>query len=570
MNQLREGFRSVAIFTALLVIFIVALSAWRIHIFQDIDIRVDQAFFVQWVRHLLEADHFAPRPESGVGWGLALERDEGSFLHQFAKPLITANPTIFQTASITLHLMASAVIGTTVNAQAGLSIVFAGLVILAIGLFPLGHHRLVDGPDIRNAVRIGGTAACVAGLTSFLHVFSPLGVHNLGVLTMMVAALAVSRWNVGDGGPRQTVFVVTLCLLAAYSHYVNVFLVLPAAALSVLVARGMSWRMRIRSVSVYGIMTVLGLLPAIAMTLIAHAKGVELLIPEKFGSLGFAAFHDPAGYVAGLPQRVAVYFETLVNVFTLPGLGLGVIGLVRMARRYRITVPLIIVGLHVFWSIFMPLFAQYDRTAIYILPMLSLGLGVVIVELLDVAGRWRVHGQGEPFAAYLAAFTALAVATHLIIDLPRFVDPGKTPFWGRTIPHIGRQQAMVREIETRLGAGAVVVPTQTEIAHQLNSLRRAKPSYRVFKPLSHLAQRRAAGGLEAYLASRRLVIDRSAPVFILATAREDQRVVLDGVQNIICATVIRLCSGVELVAVKAWPRTWFTGHGRKLYKVVRP
>ncbi len=551
-------------YVLLLIAVAVAVSVWRFHTFDDIDLRADQAAIMVWLQNIHDAERALPMPLPDASWLKSLEADERSFLNVVLKPIYTGHQHIFMVVTVSLLAAVMLFTGTGFAAQLGVTVISAGLVIVAVGLFPLA----LPGISRSRAIAMGAASASLVAMNSFLNIFAAFSVHNVAV-ALMVGAMAVVACWVAKGDDRRALgWAVTASLIAIYSNHANVLFVPTTAVVAVLVSGTGPFSTRIARAFRYGCWIIVGLIPPLVLVAVTKARGLGIPNKQDFSALLVEAFRDPSGdYWAYLPARAWGWLEAMDGVFSGAGLLLGAAGLLMLAMRYRVRVPLVFVALQFLICVLLPIVTQYDRTAAYVVPMLALGVGVAMVEAL--AGLRSRDGRLPGPAVVMALAAVMVFAGHATRDVPRLINPERTLFWGKSLDSRGLQKAMTADIERLLPGQVNLVPLNTAIGQRFQALRtRPVGEITIFKPLDLLARRKQAGTLDDYIRDRRLVLDKARPLFILANDRDLAPTITATVAATLCHSVLARCGTARLEEIGRWKRTHFMLGAPVLYRLI--
>lgn len=550
-----------------------ALSVWRVSEFGQIEPRQDQAAFQQWVRALNEAERWLPHREEGQTWRVALEADGRSALYALFQQIYVAPVLIFTLLSVVSFALASAVLGASFAVQVILSIVSSALTLGALALIPLaGCAGRASAAERKFAVLVGAIATAFGAGSSFLNIFSPLGVHNFAVFMLMLVVLAVTRWlTLLESDCQKTrIRWAAILALAAYTatlfaNHATALLCPPAVALAILCADHLALRRRLLLITGLVVWTVIVFLPVWILLWLS-------LQPDYLGDIGqglFVVGRSPFD-IGAMSRRAEDWFLANLAFFSAPGLALAGVGLFGLAFKNRMRLPMLLAALHAAYAMVVPAFAQFDRTSVYLIPILCLGAGwAVATPIWSLLKRPRVNAT---WAISGTVVVSVLVAMHLTKEIPRLVDPLKIAPWGAYLAHQGDWRPMQREIET-LPEGAILIPWDYQISHIYGSLRpNDGRGPALFVPLSTLLERQRNGTLTAYIARRRITLAVEAPVFLLGPsddiAQLTQRVsaAFQDAQFEAPGSPI----GIEVVRDwrnKSWPIIY---PSLVLYRVVRP
>ena len=365
--------------------------------FKGTEPRIDQANFATSVRGIVEANHGWPEKHRSQSFSQALLGDEGSLLYQIGRPIFN-NP---QSCFNLVPLLVSSVV-CRLFSYSYADLVFLSILATCLCLFPLGYlpfmaFRKIDGQSFPPEI-IGLGTALVYALTFQVSLFSPWGVHNAGVF-FLVTAIAASVWILRDAESwedlpvRPMCLILLFCAVACYSHWTNVFLLLPAVVISLLTIREMSFGRRVALATVFTALMGGILLPIGILAAVLHRADNNFLVYLNFGS-------SPLTLLRGIPVRAFKWFSAGCELFSPAGLLLGIAGLVWIAKRHRISLPFICLAIHFLAYCIVPGFIwngspTWLRTYNYAFPLLSIGMGVMLALVWRGlhASAWTVVGR---------------------------------------------------------------------------------------------------------------------------------------------------------------------------------
>ena len=376
--------------------------------------RIDQANFATSVRGIVEANHAWPEKRPGQSFSQALLWDEGSLLHQIGRPIFNNPQSCFNLVPL---LVSSVVCGLFSYSYAKL--VFLSILVTCMCLFPLGYLPFAAfGECERQSFPLeimGLGTTLVYALTFQVSLFSPWGVHNAGVF-FLVTAVVASVWLLRDakswGNPpvRAMSLILLFGGIACYSHWTNVFLLLPALGISLLTIRDISFGRRVAFTAGFTLLMSAILLPVGILAAVHHRIDDNFVVYLNSGAAA-------RPLLAGVPSRALKWFSTGCELFSPPGLLLGIAGLVWMARKYRIVLPLVCLAVHFSAYCIIPGFIwngspTWLRTYNYVFPFLSVGMGAMLALV------WRgLPGGGWPVVGRL--MVGVCFLSHIYLQIPQ-------------------------------------------------------------------------------------------------------------------------------------------------------
>ena len=201
---------------------------------------------------------------------------------------------------------------------------------------------------------------------------------------------------------RPVCLILLFCAIACYSHWTNVFLLLPAVIISLLAIREISFRRRVAIAAVLTVLMGAMLLPVGLLAAMLHKTDNNFLVYMDLGN-------SPWVLLRGIPARGLKWFSAGCEMFSPAGLLLGITGLVWIAKGYRILLPVICLAVHFSAYSLIPGFIwngspTWLRTYNYVLPLLSIGVGAMLAVAWRGLRRWPVAGRlvvGVLFLLYI-------------------------------------------------------------------------------------------------------------------------------------------------------------------------
>lgn len=382
----------------------------RLNSFSQTEPRHDQGYFASTVRDLLAADHVLPRRTPGQSFSAALQSDQKSVMHTIGRPLY-ANP-LFALLLVPFFAwsLLLAPFGYSYQHLTELSIITSVFNLLPLTLL---FRRVTGFSGLAAAAAAGAYAT-----SAYVGLFSAWGYHNLALNTFLWAALAGSSLSLAPAATSEKALwaglvrnlwpLIVLTLAATYSQQINVLLVPAAITLYILVFPGVPLSLRIKAAALYAAAVLAGLAPVGLFATALHRVQHDFTSYANTGS-------SIGGYLLGTGSRAGAWFLCGRQMFSLPGTLAGIAGVVYLALR-KSRLPLAFLAVHFLGYCLIPGLTwagghTYLRTWNYVIPILSIGIGFLLVELFGNAARLRQQ------AAVAVVFT-LAVAAHLSAQWP--------------------------------------------------------------------------------------------------------------------------------------------------------
>lgn len=524
------GSRCLSFFVLTILFLASAIVWWHAPSYTGIEPRMDHAMFTQWVQGVVEADSLLPHREFGQTWVSALYADHSSVVGTVLRIIVPAQSMAFTLTTLGMFSGLAAIIGADFPTQVVISMICAALGLATLAFLPLTAPRLERG----EAMALGLGTFALAASTAFLAIFSALGPHNFGITALLLGLVALqnhlnraNRQNRDEPGDKTFAIMLGVHGLAFYAHYTVTLLLPVISLLSMAIHPGRPWRARLSAMTLYCAFGTVLALPVVTLSIWMRLSGKG----NSQDLMGLAAWTLGNGQGTG-------WWPFFTQALSLPGLILGLIGLVVLGLRRGWWLPALAVAVHYAWGTLINGFAQYDRTGTYIIPLLCLGMAATVMEAvarLRDRGAWRLT----------ATLVAALLGWHLWGQYPGLAEPTKAYFWGRWLH--GNWRPLIAEIETRLPDGAVLLPADYHVSHVYKSLTYPRPfrSVLVAPPLDMLTGALESGHLDDYLA-RHLPDGRpDSPVIVLAYASTSEADLLRLFAAIPCGR-IGLCGRVTV------------------------
>jgi len=417
----------------------------------------------------------------------------------------------FTAASLAFFWAGTFVLSDSWRALVVLSIAGSALTLAVTCLWAYWLGRLFY-PDRRTAI-IGASATFIAGaFCGYAHLFSPWGVHNIGVLGLVAAGFATSRalWKLSradDSVPWGSVAAVQA--IALYTHWTNLFLLPPATLLAIVLCPGLKRRQRTTLLAAY-----IGGCVVLALPILLRFNGSS--------DFAFAAYSSPSKSISAGPFLFRAWGWVLAahSYFSISGLLLAVTGLIALAVSRRIWFPLALLVTH--WCMWtaLPGFTWNGsptelRTYNYLLPCLWLGIGYAFICAATAATEIRSR------IIMLSAASLLFVA-HLTSQTTYFTSPQSISsqfptFWNSYLTGQGTLGPLVRNVDARIGPGATLMVSSYPLQDSYFVLSRNRAPGLV---LDTLWQREKAGNLAEHLHEFGEKVPCS-PMYVLADSSSD-------------------------------------------------
>lgn len=526
-----------------LVFVTIGVFVFRFNAFGDMEPRSDQAFFSWWIQGLYQADHFLPDVGAGESWLNALQRDDGGFLHRLLRIVYSRALSVFNLVMVASRYALTWVLGTTYAAQVVMSLIASASIVLMIGLFPVrARERQPDQKILSDGIAIGITALLLGAVTAYLHIYSPWGGHNFSVLFLVIAVAFGTRVLAApEDQPRSAWGIAAISYVLAYfAHWANLFLLPAATVLSIIAMPGLALRKRLLiSVGFIAFSAALAI-PFLIAVFVEESHNLTPNLHSVRGLIG-AAFDSGSGeLLQHITQRAADWLEKGSQLFSAPGLALGVLGLVVWARRERFLLPLFIVITHFSAWCAMPLFAgTYFRTFFYLTPFLVLGIAYLSVKA-GLVIREALKNRTFSIKALAGLAVLGTVTAHVYVQVPILAS---TEEIRKRVPEVweiyfagqGTLKPAMAEVDSILPKDAVVVTWGYGVQFLLRNYE-IEGSGRTVAPTLHtMIPRYEDGTLPDHIIRRHLSVPADVPMFALidhAMDQVDRESVRQGIEDV--------------------------------------
>ena len=522
---------------SLLILISIAVFFFRINKFGDMEPRGDQAFFSWWVQGLYQADHFLPVVEAGESWFNALQRDDSGFLHRLLRVVYSRAISVFTFVTLTLRYAMTWVLGPTNGAQVAMSLFASAGIVFSLGLFPVlaRGRRSEQVTWSHTKIKIVGIAALFLGATTaYLHIYSPLSVHNFSVFFLLIAAafgtrvLKASAYQNSLTPIRREYLLAAIAYgLAFFSHWTNLFLLPAATFLSILAMPDLSVRKRVSLLVGFVVFSAVLALPFL---IAAGLEGSRNLVSNSISISSFIESNLSLGdgeLWQNVARRSGGWLEKGSQLFSMPGMVLGFLGVLALAKWERIILPFFIVVCHfLVWCALKDFETAYLRTFLYAIAFLVLGAAYLAVVAAEAF--WSGLKQGAFEYKALAGLAILGLlATHIYIQLPPLLSSqqirNRVPeAWEEYYSGQGSLAPVMAEIDSILPNDAVVVTWGYGIQFLLRNYEIEGAGRTVAPTLLTMIPRFEDGTLPDYIKRHHLSVPADVPMFTIIDHDLDQ------------------------------------------------
>ena len=556
------------LFLLFLIIVSICVFLFRFEAFGDMEPRGDQAFFSWWVQGLYQADHFLPDVEAGESWLRALKSDDGGFVHRILRPVYSKSATIFTFVPLALRYAMTWALGASYGAQVAMSVLASVALVVMLGLLPVCVRESTSDDGARTDHRIIGAIAVFLGATTFyLHIFSPWGNHNFGVLFLLIAVALGSRVLsvlVGRRSVESTgrLYTVAACAygLAYYAHWTNVFLLPAATFFSIVAMPGLVQRKRLSIAIGFIVFSAALAIPFLIATVIEDSRNLTVNLHSTRGLAEIALGSNANGFLQNVFGMAFKWLEKGSHLFSAPGLALGVLGLAFWAQRERVLLPLFVVITHFTVWCALPIFAgAYLRTFLYVIPFLILGiayLSVIAGQEIWVALKRKAIG-GKAFAG-VVVLGVLTVHIYNQFPLPISIQEirNKIPeAWELYFSGQGSLKPAMAEIGNILPERAVAVTWGYGLQYLLRNYEIESSRRVIAPPLLMQIPWFEDGTLSDRIKRRRLSVPASLPMFTLidhSAENIDRESIRQSIENVFGPKGFGIVSKVTLESAGHW------------------
>lgn len=553
--------RTIAVI-AIVSALVVSTTVIRYQEFHGLEPRIDQATFAQWVRSLRACDHLLPVSRPGEGFRSAVQGDDRALVTAVARPVFVALPLMFTLATLALAVAYTAFTGATYSAFIGFSVGASAATIGAIAMLGAviarqGRYVPTSGQRLLGPV----LPATLLALNYYAYAYSPWGIHNVGVLSLVLATGATVRWqsalsNESLANPNRYRTAVIFQWLAFYSHWTNVLLLVPATVLAFVVLPSVHSRVRTAALTRYLAAISIAALPALMIAVGSHAMSVQSPLVYA-GDLQRGAF----GYAYSSVSRAGEWFNVTGSVASPWAVASAVVGLGLMWVRRGAVLPATMLLTHgLLWAL-MPGFSWNGsntglRTINYAIPFLMLGAAWTVVEamgwMVSIARRRSAVTRVGTLIAGILVVGQYGVRQWVLLSRGSGDGRWGASFQEHYLEGQGRLAPLVRDIAVRARNGDVWAWSDTfRTVLDLN----AESGSFVSMPALFSAERHLnSGDLSAWLTMRR-VRSPSREVYVVIDGEVSEARVSDVVGAVVRSIHAGVVSDISPQAIyePPWP-----------------
>jgi len=494
---------------------------WRLSEFSSFEPMIDQSFFTQWIKRMRLAGHVLPNMAGADGWVQTLMLDEDSLLNIYLRQVYASQQHIFTIVSVGWFYLWSFVFGFDIDGHVLTSVGTSALALFTLALIPVILDRSPVSKGVsQKAFAIGFIALLLAALNTFLTDFSATGLHNVGVLFLVIASIVTVKWiNCGAfcSGKRMTLLMAVSQLLALYAFYTNVFLLPTSTFLAIVFTSNHSVRWRFLNAGLYTLFIIALMSPALLLLLISSFDLVGVVSEATFADVGAEVAISYETIIGKIGLRLERWVGFHTKLLTPGGLIIGVIGLAGIWKTGKVSLFLFIVISHLFVSGILNGFGFYQKTSGYLIPFLILGMAWVSIGA--IAG-FRQHLQDRTLGGTLNLLVSLSILSivgfYIVTDAPKL---SKYPH-SDTLQGFVQKDTAIRtlfsEIDKILEPGDLVVPMRDYVAYEFwNYSVHAGKDVDVFRPISTMIDKMKNGELKSYISQRGLSVSKGRNIIFL-------------------------------------------------------
>jgi hypothetical protein len=538
---------------------VVAISILRFMQFGDMEPRMDQASFVVWVQDLLESERFFPLAQDNLGFLQSLKADEDSGLNVILRRIYVAQEHLFLVLGVVWFSFWSLLFGVGLKAHIAVSIAMGALALGVLAWFPVMLSRTTGAKDLPPTVWAVVAIFLVGVGNAFLNLFSALGVHNAGLLSLALALVVTQKWLVEirpDETLRQSIGAVVLVMLAQaaafYSHYTTIFLLPMSTIVAIMLRYGLSRRVRFQTIIIYGGIGLIAATPCFGLVAIG---GPTFETDQDFLSRMHWVLIREGHDLADIWVRAVRWVSWMADLMSPIGLVLGLAGCFALAFKVQAVLPLALVSVHFLVGLMVPGFNQYNRTGAYAVIVLCLGAGWSLAFAIEqICAIWRE--RRHLLVGLSGLGLVLAVGTHATYQWQRLADPGRIPSWHQVTLVQGEMRPFVSRLESLVPEGSIFLAWNYNMSHRIRTLSsRFRRDTRRLRPFQSLVREKDAGRLRSYVSERQLQFAAGQPIFMLI-ARHDASRVLGKTEAIFGPEGLNLRRSIEPQQVATLPWRW--------------
>ena len=559
----------------LLIISLIAalIYFWRIQSFGDLEPRSDQAFLAWWVKGLVSSNHVLPHIEQGEQLIDALARDEKGILTQLLRPIYNSPTELFKIIPIIAYTFVAQIFGDSYSNQVAISIFTSVAIPFVLALYPIWGtpHKATQ-----THMWIGFIALILSSTSLYLHVFSGWGIHNAGILTLVIAGVISNNiLSTLSKSPnlykslRPIIELFLINALAIYSFKTNLFLLPLATVFTILALPEIKWQRKFNLVFCYGSIVTILILPFIPLTLISANKSdfaQDMTSPISLMLAGLSS--NLFDWPLIIYNRTESWLVTAYKLYSLPGLIIGILGLYGLARKGMRLPFYILIAHYISWC-FIPIFAGVlFRTYPYLIPFLGLGGAYFIVVSFRGVMLPNVNKK------LLATIASYLLIAHFVTQIPiirskEHMANVLPQFWSTYFTGQGQLRPIIAEIEQILPNNAVLMTWGYGLQFLYRDLKTTGQDIEL-PAINALMLRQKAGLLLEHIKKRHLSLSVPANIYILVDHKIDhidRQTLTSEISTLLGPKGFAIANDISLKSIGAWQLKSSWPKNITLYKV---
>jgi hypothetical protein len=337
----------------IITIFFLLFFLLKLKTFLNVDLRVDQAHYANWINSLKYSHGITIHSELSN-----LLTENNNFFFQLGIRIYNDLFRVFNLIDLFFFFPSFLIFNDGWKAFNFSSIFFSSLVSLSLVLFILSLSNL-RAKKLLKKILIIFTVCLVLFSQHYLFYASFLGFHLLGVLFNLLTLLLLNKFFFCKEKKKNIFYLIFSFVLAFYSHWTNIILLSITLIIYILFFFQSKFQEKILKIFFFFLTFTFLLIPFFLLLFyIQREKNFDL-----FFYAGFSNF-----YFFDLFFKSVEWFSKIINILTLPYFILGLVGSYYLIKKYPFLLSAILA--HFFASIFIPGFLDYSlRTFLYIVPV---------------------------------------------------------------------------------------------------------------------------------------------------------------------------------------------------------
>ena len=339
----------------IITIFFFLFFILKLNFFLNVDLRVDQAHYANWINSLKNSHSIAIKSNLSN-----LFSETNNLFYQLGIRIYNDLFRVFNLIDLFLFFPSFLIFEDGWRAFNFSSIFFSSLVSLSLVLFILSFSNLRSKKFLKNFLIIFSVCLVIFSQHYFFYA-SFLGFHFLGVFFNLLALFFLNKFFFFKDKNKKNVFLYLIFsfILAFYSHWTNIILLSITLIIYILFFSQLKFKEKFFKLIFFFLIFIFLLFPFFLLLFyIQKEKNFDLFFYAAFSNFSFF----------DLFFKATDWVSKIINILTLPFFILGLVGSYYSIKKYPFLLSAILA--HFFACIFIPAFLDYFlRTFLYIIPV---------------------------------------------------------------------------------------------------------------------------------------------------------------------------------------------------------